>query len=276
MPNVYPDDILARLRRLEKLLGLTASDDPSVMAGAPTSATNYWKYLDRTLSPDPTTTSPLDTFRAVATDTNGTFAVTASSVSELTKLTAVNRPNAVSSDGSFLAVESGDEFGEIEIRPGQIDVLTHVEGVGTEAHLELDDTGSFSLTADDGTTQTEVSTTGGTFNGSIVSSGTAEADFFAQSNNNNGTIQLVGQDGVIGTVLFVAQSASFSPGMRLQAADGLGPLVAFTSLNAEPDDSQLGTSEWAFWLDDTIGASVLNVKAKDSGGTVVTGSIPLA
>ena len=47
----------------------------------------------------------------------------------------------------------------------------------------------------------------------------------------------------------------------------------FTS---EPADASLGNSEWAGWLDDTIGTTVLNIKAKDSAGTVVTAQIALS
>lgn len=46
--------------------------------------------------------------------------------------------------------------------------------------------------------------------------------------------------------------------------------------NTAPADVDLNASEFSLWLDDTPGATVLKVKAKDSGGTVRTGSIPLS
>jgi hypothetical protein len=49
-----------------------------------------------------------------------------------------------------------------------------------------------------------------------------------------------------------------------------------TRKSAAPADADLATGEAALWLDGTIGASKLMVKAKNSAGTVVTGSIPLA
>jgi hypothetical protein len=41
-------------------------------------------------------------------------------------------------------------------------------------------------------------------------------------------------------------------------------------------DADLEPSEMALWLDDTPGGAKLMIKAKDSAGTVVTGSVPLA
>jgi len=49
-----------------------------------------------------------------------------------------------------------------------------------------------------------------------------------------------------------------------------------TRKNTAPADSELSNSELAFWLDDTVGATKAMFKAKDSGGTVRTGSVALA
>jgi len=43
-----------------------------------------------------------------------------------------------------------------------------------------------------------------------------------------------------------------------------------------PADADLGVSELALWLDNTPGATKVMLKAKDSAGTVRTGSVPLA
>ena len=44
---------------------------------------------------------------------------------------------------------------------------------------------------------------------------------------------------------------------------------------SEPADAELGNSQFAFWIDDTEGTPEIDVKAKDSAGTVYTGSINL-
>jgi hypothetical protein len=48
-----------------------------------------------------------------------------------------------------------------------------------------------------------------------------------------------------------------------------------TRKNTAPADAELATSELAFWFDNTAGAARLMVKARDSGGTVRTGSVVL-
>jgi hypothetical protein len=42
-----------------------------------------------------------------------------------------------------------------------------------------------------------------------------------------------------------------------------------------PDDADLNTGDMALWFDQTPGAAAMMIKAKDSGGTVVTNSVPL-
>ncbi len=54
----------------------------------------------------------------------------------------------------------------------------------------------------------------------------------------------------------------------------ISPVVSFNGQLTSP--TILSASEFAFWLDDTPGATVLNIKAKDSGGTIRTASIALA
>lgn len=49
-----------------------------------------------------------------------------------------------------------------------------------------------------------------------------------------------------------------------------------TSRTSAPADGELVNSELAFWLDATPGATKAMFKAKDSGGTVRTGSVPLS
>jgi len=51
--------------------------------------------------------------------------------------------------------------------------------------------------------------------------------------------------------------------------------VVFTQ-NSEPADACLVNSSFTFWLTDTPGATVLNVKAKDSGGTVRAATVNLS
>jgi hypothetical protein len=49
----------------------------------------------------------------------------------------------------------------------------------------------------------------------------------------------------------------------------------FTQLNAAPASSDITPGEANFWFDSTAGASRLVVTAKDTGGALVSGSIPL-
>lgn len=63
---------------------------------------------------------------------------------------------------------------------------------------------------------------------------------------------------------------------------GLGPqppAVAPNSLTSfvtvAPDDSSLVAGQFKLWLDDSPGSPKLMIKAKDSGGTVRTGSVTL-
>ncbi len=51
--------------------------------------------------------------------------------------------------------------------------------------------------------------------------------------------------------------------------------AVLSGAKAAPADADLTNSTFAFWLDDTIGATCLKVKAKDSAGTVRTATIPL-
>jgi hypothetical protein len=48
-----------------------------------------------------------------------------------------------------------------------------------------------------------------------------------------------------------------------------------TRKTAAPADADIATSEMALWFDNTAGAAKLMIKAKDSGGTVRTGSVSL-
>jgi len=50
--------------------------------------------------------------------------------------------------------------------------------------------------------------------------------------------------------------------------------VVYTK-NAEPPDASIETSEFTLWLDDTPGSAQLQIKARDSNGTIVTGSVAL-
>lgn len=52
------------------------------------------------------------------------------------------------------------------------------------------------------------------------------------------------------------------------------PLVI--GANAAPADGNLNADEAAIWFDSTVGAAKLMIKAKNSAGTVVTGSVNLA
>ena len=58
--------------------------------------------------------------------------------------------------------------------------------------------------------------------------------------------------------------------MRLFQVLATGAVVS--NVDAAPADADLDNSSFGLWLDDTIGATIVRVKAKDSAGTVVTGA----
>lgn len=60
-----------------------------------------------------------------------------------------------------------------------------------------------------------------------------------------------------------------------QVAGALGEVILGPNITAAPPDLDLVASQVALWLDATIGATKLMVKAKDSGGTVRTAAIAL-
>ena len=66
-------------------------------------------------------------------------------------------------------------------------------------------------------------------------------------------------------------TGTWYPAFRVQA----NKTVIFMK-NAEPADGELAASQFAFWLTDTPGGTVLNIKAKDSGGTVRTATVALS
>src|SRR5581483_6969844 len=68
------------------------------------------------------------------------------------------------------------------------------------------------------------------------------------------------------------------PILKVRKADDSGWQTqgVITLQKTAPADGDLAASEFALWLDDTIGATKLKVKAKDSAGTVVAGTINLA
>lgn len=69
----------------------------------------------------------------------------------------------------------------------------------------------------------------------------------------------------------LTRGGTWYPKLRIQSN---GTIIFMK--NAEPADAELSASQFALWLDDTPGTSLLMIKAKDSGGTVVTGSVALA
>lgn len=55
----------------------------------------------------------------------------------------------------------------------------------------------------------------------------------------------------------------------------VAPASLTSRVTSAPSDSSLSNSQFQFWLDDTPGATKLMIKAKDSAGTVRTGSVNL-
>lgn len=63
--------------------------------------------------------------------------------------------------------------------------------------------------------------------------------------------------------------------LRLVETDPRRGAVFLVDATTAPADASLSAGQAALWLDPTVGASKLMVKAKDTAGTVVTGSVTL-
>lgn len=67
----------------------------------------------------------------------------------------------------------------------------------------------------------------------------------------------------------------YAAGTQILNCNPSSNLVLFGGAVAAPTSGNLDPSTFALWLDPTPGATVLNIKAKDSGGTVRSATIPL-
>jgi hypothetical protein len=88
--------------------------------------------------------------------------------------------------------------------------------------------------------------------------------------------------GATGTNLLQASGGAGRVANVVSFTDQSGAQLVFGSkglryggLVAAPADADVPVSGFAFWLDDTPGATLLKIKAKDSGGTVRSASVPL-
>jgi hypothetical protein len=81
-------------------------------------------------------------------------------------------------------------------------------------------------------------------------------------------LQVSGGTGRVADVLSLTDQS----GLQLRAGS---KGVRYAGLVAAPADGDVPVSGFAFWLDPTPGATLLKIKAKDSGGTVRTASVPL-
>lgn len=159
--------------------------------------------------------------------------------------------------------------------------------------------GTFPIVYDDGTYTHEITATGGELTVRVTENAdptqvgevvVSQGDVFIDGNlavditagAAGGVIDLSATDG--GTISLTAETVveintSFGSGdVSLGESSGTVDFVSGRVRhfqNVAPADAALANSSFAFWLDDTPGGTVLNIKAKDSGGTVRTGSIAL-
>lgn len=90
--------------------------------------------------------------------------------------------------------------------------------------------------------------------------------------------------GATTTVGWVVRAIASQSADLFQTQDSAGAVLSkinkagyiITKKVAAPADGDLASSEGTWWLDDTVGATKIMFKAKDSGGTVRTGNIALA
>lgn len=160
--------------------------------------------------------------------------------------------------------------------------------------------GSFPISYDDGTWTYELTAVSGMMRISVTedadptnivtfdllpptSSISSPDGFNLTSTNNGATIEIhANDDGFIslaaGTIVEI--NTDFGSGdvsigeANSQTVDLVSQRVRFFQ-NAAPADAALANSSFSFWLDDTPGTTILNIKAKDSAGTVRTAAIPL-
>lgn len=96
--------------------------------------------------------------------------------------------------------------------------------------------------------------------------------------------QLLVNGAAAGTTLLVVKAPASQTVDNFQAQDSTGAVGfrlggsnrMFVKQTSAPADANVNTSEFSLWLDDTAGAAKLMIKAKDSGGTVRTGSVTLS
>lgn len=111
-----------------------------------------------------------------------------------------------------------------------------------------------------------------------------DADWNLDSNTGASIRWWSAQDGVQAATLMLLSTSLFSVGSASATVevdfsgriDLLAGVLNIRGATAAPANAALFTSSFALWLDATPGATKLMIKAKDSGGTVRTGEIPLA
>jgi hypothetical protein len=105
-------------------------------------------------------------------------------------------------------------------------------------------------------------------------------------NNGGGTLpaMLNVQPGTAAQHVAILRGKPSQAGDMLEVQDSTNAILSrfnkdgylMTRKKAAPADADLVASELSLWLTDTPGAAVVNFKAKDSGGVVRTGSVPLS
>lgn len=174
---------------------------------------------------------------------------------------------AVAATNYSLYIAGGDSVIQGQVRPSSIStaglIIRALPSQGTAQPM-------FAIQNSTPTTLFQLSSSGTGGIGGVVSS----TSFWI--NNNNTSPSIVN----LALRTLGAQTADV-----LQVQDGGNSNVVVARINKAgyfvtakkiaPADADLANSELAFWVDDTIGATKAMFKAKDSAGTVRTGSVAL-
>lgn len=159
-----------------------------------------------------------------------------------------------------------------------LELLAPSAGQGTHLSMQYGNTYTFAI---DTISTTETALTHGGATMRMFSSGTGRISVFAED-NSTARFSILGESAAIPTFAVKADaaqsdsliSALSSAGVKLTHLNKSGYFM--TRLHAAPADADVATGEVALWFDQTIGATKLMVKGKDSGGTVRTATIAMA
>lgn len=122
-----------------------------------------------------------------------------------------------------------------------------------------------------------------TFNALYLVNGTQSNGYVTVTTTNSGTTGVIVYNNVVASVALAVKGAASQTGNLEEFWDSSFNILyrvnkagyAIIKKTVAIADADLNASEVCLWLTDTIGATLLNIKGKDSGGTVRTATVPL-